>query len=433
MHGARQLGAAGATGEAGDDAAGVRVPLRAAEPGERGDEGHSTAVGDRRGERADVGRRVDDPEAVAQPLDGGARDEGRALQCVGDGVTVRAGVGAEVPRHADDEAVGWWRSFGSGVGEYEAAGAVRDLHHAGVEAGLAEERRLLIAEDGRDGGAVEGRGSGAEIIERGGAEAAGGGTDLGERVGGDGEEAAELGGPREGGGIEEERAARVGGVGGVRAAVAAAGELPQHPRVDRAEGEVGVVGREGEVAVAKEPGRLRGAEVRVEDEAGRGAHQREVAGGDELLAEGRGAAVLPDDGAVERLAGGAVERYEGLALVGDADGGDLLAGGGLGQAGADLGEGGADGGPDLVGVVLHPPRVREVLGQLAVGNVGDPGLLVDDQGADAGRSRIDGDHFGHGKPTLTPPRWGHPGARRANHREQSVTWVDAGVHWLTRA
>ena len=64
----------------------VGVPLRAAEAGERGDEGDAAAVGHRGGERAHFGGVLDDAEPVAQPLDGGARDEGRALERVGDRV-----------------------------------------------------------------------------------------------------------------------------------------------------------------------------------------------------------------------------------------------------------------------------------------------------------------------------------------------------------
>ncbi len=144
-----------------------------------------------------------------------------------------------------------------------------------------------------------------------------------------------------------------------------------------------------------------------------------MAVGRELRAERRGAAVLPHDGAVQRPAAAAVERDHGLALVGDADGGDGLGGGpgsgsALGQAVADLGQGGADGLPDLVGVVLDPPGSGEVLGQLAVGDVDDAGLLVDDQGADAGRARIDGDHLGHEGLTLTPPVGAFPRQTIAN-------------------
>ena len=41
------------------------------------------------------------------------------------------------------------------------------------------------------------------------------------------------------------------------------------------------------------------------------------------VADGGGAAVLPDDGVVDRPAGGAVPQHGGLALVGDADGGNV--------------------------------------------------------------------------------------------------------------
>ena len=65
------------------------------EPGQRGDERDATAVGDRRGQRADLRRRGDDAEPVAQPLDGRARDEGRALERVGDALSP---AGACAPR-----------------------------------------------------------------------------------------------------------------------------------------------------------------------------------------------------------------------------------------------------------------------------------------------------------------------------------------------
>ena len=281
--GAGQLGAAGAAGEAGDDAAGVGVPLRAAEAGERGHERHAAAVGDRRGQRADLGGRGDDAEAVAQPLDGGAGDERRPLERVGDAAVRVVGVRRRGPRPADGEAVGRGRTVGAGVGQREAARAVGDLDHARLEAGLAEECGLLVAEDARDRDAVEdgrrrGRGRRARRCRSGrprGAPRAACASGTPKRSHSSGDQAS-------GRGVEEERAAGVGGVGGVDAAVGPAGEVPQHPGVDGAEGEVRVVGAEGEVAVLEEPGRLGGAEVRVEDEAGRGADEGEMAGLDEL-------------------------------------------------------------------------------------------------------------------------------------------------------
>ena len=213
------------------------------------------------------------------------------------------------------------------------------------------------------------------------------------------EEVAQFGGPGEGGRIEQESAAGVGGVGGVGAPGGSAGEVPEDPGVDGAEGEVRVGRRQREVALAQEPGGLGRAEVGVEDETGRGAHERQVAGVGQLGAQRRGPAILPDDRPVQRPARRAVERHQGLALVGDADGRDGLAR--LGKAAPDLGQGGQDGGPDLGRVVLDPARPGEVLGQLPVGDVGHSGVLVDHEGADAGRARIDGDDLGHWGLTLT--------------------------------
>src|SRR6202022_583268 len=72
-----------------------------------------------------------------------------------------------------------------------------------------------------------------------------------------------------------------------------------------------------------------------------------------------GAAVLPDDGAMNRLAGDAVPHHCRFALVGDADRGDVL--------GADAGflqrlaAGGDGGGPDVLRLVLDPARRRKML------------------------------------------------------------------------
>ena len=153
--GPRQVGAADAAGEAGDDAPGPGIPPRAAEAGQRRDEGDAAAVGDRRRQRADLGRGRDDAEPVAQPLDGRAGDEGRPLERIGHPSEGRVAVVAEVPGAADREPVGRGRAFRPGVGQGEAAGAVGDLHHARLEAGLPEERGLLVAEHARDGDAVE--------------------------------------------------------------------------------------------------------------------------------------------------------------------------------------------------------------------------------------------------------------------------------------
>ncbi len=154
----------------------------------------------------------------------------------------------------------------------------------------------------------------------------------------------------------------------------------------------------GELARAKQPGGLGGAEVRIEHEAGPLAHEREVAGSSQLVTHRRGAAVLPHDGAVQRTPVRPVEGDERLPLVGDADGGDPCAR--SGEAASELGQGGPDRVPDLLRVVLDPARAGEVLGELPVGHVGDPALPVEGEGADAGGAGVDGDHGGHRRPTL---------------------------------
>ena len=84
----------------------------------------------------------------------------------------------------------------------------------------------------------------------------------------------------------------------------------------------------------------------------------------EPVAERGGAPALPDDRVADRAAGGALPQDRGLALVGDADRGDL----GRRDAGGGqrLAEGLHGGGPDLLRIVLDPARLREVLRQLGV-------------------------------------------------------------------
>jgi hypothetical protein len=104
-----------------------------------------------------------------------------------------------------------------------------------------------------------------------------------------------------------------------------------------------------------------------------------------------GAAILPDDRAVKRLAAVRIPDADGLTLIGDADGLELprlsagllecLAGHGLRHL------------PDLCRVVLHPAGPREVPFELPVGSAQQFCPLVEDQARRARRALIDGqDH-----------------------------------------
>src|SRR3546814_1160419 len=105
-----------------------------------------------------LGRGLYDAEPVAQPLHGGAGDEDAAFQRVG-------GLAAEAIGNGRQQAMLRVHQLAAGVEEGKAAGAVGRLHHAGLEAGLADGGRLLIAGDAADGqSAAEQRGLGAAEV-----------------------------------------------------------------------------------------------------------------------------------------------------------------------------------------------------------------------------------------------------------------------------
>ena len=123
------------------------------------------------------------------------------------------------------------------------------------------------------------------------------------------------------------------------------------------------------VDVVEQPGDLGGREIGVEQQAGLGRHRRLVAGRLERAAHVGRAPILPDDGVVDRLARAPVPQHAGLALVGDADGGDIAApqpGGG--QRLARRLDRRA---PDVLRIVLDPAGGGEVLGELALGEAQD--------------------------------------------------------------
>ncbi len=139
---AHEVRARRAAGQAEHGTARVRVEPRRTEPGERGHEHHAVGVVDARRERSRFRRRVDDAEAVAQPLHRGAGHEDRSLHRVGDGV-------AELPRDRGEQSVDRRRVRVAQVHEHERTGAVGVLGHARREARLAEQRGLLVAGDAR--------------------------------------------------------------------------------------------------------------------------------------------------------------------------------------------------------------------------------------------------------------------------------------------
>ena len=181
-----------------------------------------------------------------------------------------------------------------------------------------------------------------------------------------------------------------GGVGHVRHMHLSPGEVPYQPAVHGSEPEFAVTGpfkRPGHVL--EDPADLCRREIRVEDEACLFAdlshHGRIYA-----LAIVGGAPVLPDDGVVDRVARGGVPHDGGLPLVGDPYGGDVLAvyihlGDGLGHY-RSLGR------PYIHGVVFHPPRTGEMLGEFLLRHAADVPGVVEDYGTGGTGTLVEGEY-----------------------------------------
>ena len=192
--------------------------------------------------------------------------------------------------------------------------------------------------------------------------------------------------------IKEHRAACVGVI---RDVDPAAGELPDEPGIDRAEEELSGCrpsARAGDVV--QEPLDLGAGEVGVGDEAGLGPDLVGMSVRHQLVDDVGGAAALPDDGIVDGLAGLLVPDDGGLALVGDADGGDIL------RAHVELCHGSVGhlvgGVPDLFGVMLHPAGLGENLPELLVHDRTDIAGFVKEDAAAAGGALVERHDVLHG-------------------------------------
>ena len=105
---------------------------------------------------------------------------------------------------------------------------------------------------------------------------------------------------------------------------AAAGQIPDEPRIHVAEQQLAALGALARTRnVIEDPLDLRAGEIGVNEQAGLFLHIRAETVGRELIADGRRAAALPDDCVIDGLAGVLVPDDRRLALVRDADAGDV--------------------------------------------------------------------------------------------------------------
>ena len=301
------------------------------------------AVGHAGGHVVGLAGMGDDADAVAQPFDRRTRHEDRAFLRIGRLAVQPVGDGGQQPVLGDDRRI-------AGVDQREAAGAVGRFRHARRQAGLPEGRRLLVARHAGNGNRP------AEQFRVGLAEIVGAVEHPRQHGARHAEQRQQFVVPILGMDVEQHGARGVGRVGRMHAP---AGQVVDQETVDGAEAQLATLGpRAGPRHMVEDPGDLGGGEIGVDQQAGLGAYQLGMAGGHQLLAERRGAAVLPDDGTVDRFAGGAVPHHGGLALVGDADGGDA------GNIDPGLLHGPACHGPDVaqnVGRVMLDPAVAGIM------------------------------------------------------------------------
>ena len=253
----------------------------------------------------------------------------------------------------------------------------------GVEARLAEQRRLLVAGDAADRDARRARRERVDGRRRSGRST---GAPRAARRSGTPKQVAQLVGPRAACGC---RRASCGWRSTASVAcTVAAGEVPEQPGVDGAEREVGVDRRRrprcsshssfgaGEVRVEHQAGACRGRAARCP--ASRSSSQRAaVRRSCQTIARCRGSPV-------RRSHTTTVSRWLVMPIA---------ATGSLELARPRSASVACDAVPDLVGVVLDPPGLREVLRELAVArHVVVAAVGEDGPAAHAGGAGVDGDH-----------------------------------------
>ena len=236
------------------------IPVRCAEPTKAGTSTRRPSRARSPASRSTSGDAGDGFQAVAHPLHGGAGDEYGAFEAVG-GLARRPSSPPSSAAHASSDT-----AVGPRIEQQEAAGAVGVLGRTRLEAGLSEERRLLIAGHSGDGDPSAEQATRRsrrrprstpglpDSIARGTSSARSSSSSHDERVD-----------------VEEQRPAGVARIGDVQAA---AGETPDQERVHRAEEHVAALGARAQARHGVEQVlQLRAGEIRIKHEPGALAEQ----------------------------------------------------------------------------------------------------------------------------------------------------------------
>ena len=300
QRGAAKMRAVGVARQPADQATRVLPPIRRVQPGKRRHDVHAAAVLHASRQRIHLGRRGDQPEAVAQPLHKRAGYGDGAFQGVGGRRR------AQLVGDSGDQPVLGRHRHQAGVEQQEVACAIRVLGFPRRETHLANQCGLLVADQRHDRHA-------AHCVRR--AHERGRGDDLRQAGAGDTECFQQRRAPIERLQIHQLRAAGVGDIGRVPAT-----QIPREPGIDGAEQRVASLGARARAGhVVEQPLQFQGGEVAGQRQAGLCLEACLAAIGRVFGHQCIGARILPHQRAVQRTPGVPVPQQRGLALVGDAD------------------------------------------------------------------------------------------------------------------
>ena len=169
---------------------------------------------------------------------------------------------------------------------------------------------------------------------------------------------------------------------------AATGDFPKQPCIHRAERELAARGGSaGAGSVVEQPCEFGRREIGIEAQPGFLRDERFGTFGAEANTGIGGAAILPHDGTVNGFVGAAIPEQRGLALVGDADGGEIS--GGYFCPGERLGGAISLGVPEILGLMLNPAGLRIMLRKFALRGGDGVAVEVEDEGARRSRALVE--------------------------------------------
>ena len=383
----------GAARDAQQGATRMAIPVRRAQPGERRHQVDIAGVVDLLRQRLHFFGRSNQPQAVAQPLHGGAGNKNRALERVaGASCTWRCRRAA--PGDGGQQLVLAGDGRAAGVHQHETTGAIGVLRHAGCKTGLPEGGGLLIACH------TGNRQRSSKQLGQGRIDQAAGRHHLRQQRRWNFKQCQQLRVPLQGMDIEQQGARRIAGI---RHMASAAGQVPHQPTVDGAKRQLAALGA-GACArhVVQQPLQLGAGEIRIENQPGLALNDCRVTLGAQDITPGCGAPVLPDDRIGQRLPGLAIPQHGGFALVcdthsahlGGADTGVLERGTRHGQLRA----------PDFSGIVLDPARLRKDLAKFLLRHSRTVAAVVEQDGAGAGGALVKREDVLHGVARLAQAR-----------------------------